>query len=75
LPKLTFFEANLTMATSDARTEIGSLAYPDSQPAAINGLTDLFIEPRDSRKRFAAAPSAFGAAPRRRGPEAALAER
>jgi transcriptional regulator GlxA family with amidase domain len=44
LAKLTFFEAILTMPTSDALTEIGILTYPDSQLAAIHGLTDLFAE-------------------------------
>jgi transcriptional regulator GlxA family with amidase domain len=32
------------MAAGDALTEIGILAYPDSQLAAIYGLTDLFVE-------------------------------
>ncbi len=32
------------MATSNAVTEIGILAYPNSQLAAIYGLTDFFIE-------------------------------
>ena len=32
------------MPTSDALTEIGILTYPDSQLAAIHGLTDLFAE-------------------------------
>jgi transcriptional regulator GlxA family with amidase domain len=32
------------MAAGDALTEIGILAYPDSQLAAIHGLTDLFVE-------------------------------
>lgn len=32
------------MATGDALTEIGILAYPDSQLAAIHGLTDIFVE-------------------------------
>jgi len=44
LAKLTFFEAILTMATDGAQTEIAILAYPNSQLAAIHGLTDIFIE-------------------------------
>ena len=32
------------MVTSDAPTEIGVVAYPNSQLAAIHGLTDLFLE-------------------------------
>jgi transcriptional regulator GlxA family with amidase domain len=42
--KLTFFEAKLTMATDGAQTEIAIVAYPNSQLAAIHGLTDLFVE-------------------------------
>jgi transcriptional regulator GlxA family with amidase domain len=44
LAKLTFFEVKLTKATDGARTEIAILAYPNSQLAAIHGLTDLFVE-------------------------------
>jgi len=44
LAKLTFFEAKLTKTTPGARTEIAILAYPNSQLAAIHGLTDLFVE-------------------------------
>jgi len=44
LAKLTFFEAKLTKTTLGARTEIAILAYPNSQLAAIHGLTDLFVE-------------------------------
>ncbi len=34
------------MTAGGALTEIGILAYPDSQLAAIHGLTDLFVEAR-----------------------------
>ncbi len=48
------------MATSDALTEIGILAYPDSQLAAIHGLTDLFVEAsRISRELSGAAAHAL----------------
>jgi transcriptional regulator GlxA family with amidase domain len=42
--KLTFFEAKPTMATDGAQTEIAIVAYPNSQLAAIHGLTDPFVE-------------------------------
>jgi transcriptional regulator GlxA family with amidase domain len=44
LAKLPFFEVKLTTAMDGPRTEIAVLAYPNSQIAAIHGLTDLFVE-------------------------------
>jgi transcriptional regulator GlxA family with amidase domain len=44
LAKLTFFEVKLTKVTDGAQAEIAILAYPNSQLAAIHGLTDLFVE-------------------------------
>ena len=44
MAELTFFEAKLTKETDGAQTEIAILAYPNSQLAAIYGLTDLFVE-------------------------------